>query len=127
MMRSSSVAKNNRRGNRTKAVLPVRLKGKDISGKSFEELAITLDVTITGLRLGSVRQELKAGDEVGVFYRQRKMQFRVMWTKKLQGTSEFQVGLKSLTQDREAWVLGFAEFRSEFAPIAISQASGVAG
>ena len=126
MMRPSSTAKNNRRGNRTKAVLPVRVKGKDSSGKSFEELAITLDVTMSGLRLGSVRQELKTGDEVSVFYRQRKMQFRVMWTKKLQGTSEFQVGLQSLTQDREAWVLGFAEFRSEMAPVAISQASGVA-
>jgi hypothetical protein len=126
MMRPSSVAKNHRRGNRTKAVLPVRVKGKDSSGKPFEELAITLDVTISGLRLGSVRQELKTGDEIAVFYRQRKMQFRVMWTKKLQGTSEFQVGLRSLTQDREAWVLGFAEFRSELAPVAISQASGIA-
>lgn len=125
MMRSSSQA-NLRRGNRTKAVLPVRLKGKDSSGKPFEELVITLDVTITGLRLGSVRQDLKTGDEISVFYRQRKMQFRVMWTKKLQGTSEFQVGLQSLTHDREAWVLGFAEFRSELAPVAISQASGMA-
>ena len=125
MMRPSSVAENHRRGNRTKAVLPVRVKGKDSSGKPFEELAITLDVTMSGLRLGSVRQELKTGDEVSVFYRQRKMQFRVMWTKKLKGTSEFQVGLQSLTHDREAWVLGFAEFRSQLAPVAIS-ASGIA-
>lgn len=125
-MRSSSEGTNHRRGNRTKAVLPVRVKGKDSSGKQFEELAITLDVTLSGLRLGSVRQELKTGDEIAVFYRQRKMQFRVMWTKKLPGTSEFQVGLQSLTHDREAWVQGFAEFRSELAPVAISQASGVA-
>lgn len=126
MMRPSSVANNHRRGNRTKAVLPVRIKGKDSCGNSFEELAITLDVTITGIRLGSVRHELKNGDEVSVFYRQRKMQFRVMWTKKLKGTSEFQVGLQAVAQDRESWVLGFAEFRSEIAaPVAIS-ASGVA-
>jgi hypothetical protein len=125
-MRPSSVAVNQRRGNRTKAVLPVRIKGKDITGKAFEELAITLDVTMTGIRLGSVRHDLNKGDEVSVFYRQRKMQFRVMWTKKLKGTSEFQVGLQAVSQDREAWVLGFAEFRSEFAPVAISQASGIA-
>ena len=81
---------------------------------------------MTGLRLGSVHYELKKGDEVAVFYRQRKMQFRVMWTKQMQGTSEFQVGLQALTQDRESWVLGFAEFRSEIAPVAISQASGMA-
>jgi hypothetical protein len=121
-----SVKTNNRGKNRTKAVLPVRVKGKDISGKLFEELAITLDVTMTGLRLGSVHHEVTKGDEVAVFYRQRKMQFRVMWIKKMQGTSEFQVGLQALTQDREAWVLGFAEFRSEVAPVAISQASGMA-
>jgi hypothetical protein len=124
-MRPSRVAVNNRRGNRTKAVLPVRVKGKDSSGKPFDELAITLDVTISGLRLGSVHYELNNGDEVSVFYRQRKMQFRVMWTKRLKGTTEFQVGLQALTQDRESWVLGFAEFRSEMAPVAIS-ASGVA-
>jgi hypothetical protein len=126
MMRSSSVANNHRRGNRTKAVLPVRIKGKDSAGNAFEELAITLDVNLTGIRLGSVRRELNNGEEISVFYRQRKMQFRVMWTKKLKGTSEFQVGLQALTQDRESWVLAFAEFRSEFAPVAISQASGVA-
>jgi hypothetical protein len=126
-MRPSTVANNKRRGNRTKAVLPVRIKGKDVSGKTFDELVITLDVTMSGVRLGSVHYELNNGDEVSVFYRQRKMQFRVMWTKKMKGTSEFQVGLRSLTQDREAWVLGFAEFRSELAPaIAISQASGIA-
>ena len=124
-MRPSSV-ENQRRGNRTKAVLPVRVKGKDSSGKPFEELAITLDVTMGGLRLGSVHHELKSGEEVSVFYRQRKMQFRVMWTKKLKGTSEFQVGLQSVNHDREAWVLAFAEFRSELGPVAISQASGVA-
>jgi len=125
-MRPSSVETNQRRGSRTKAVLPVRVKGKDSAGVAFEELVITLDVTPTGLRLGSVRQDLKVGEEVSVFYRQRKMQFRVMWTKKLSGTSEFQVGLQAVSQDREAWVLGFAEFRSETPPVAISQASGMA-
>jgi hypothetical protein len=101
----------------------VRVKGKDSAGKPFEELAITLDVTMSGLRLGSVHYDLEIGEEVSVFYRQRKMQFRVMWTKKLKDTTEFQVGLQSLNQDREAWILGFAEFRSELAPFAISQAS----
>ena len=105
----SSVESNKRRGNRTKAVLPVRIKGKDSSGKSFDELAHTLDVTATGVRLGSVRRELSAQDEVTLFFRQRKLQFRVVWTKRMQGTSEFQVGLQALTQEREAWGMNFAE------------------
>ena len=76
-----------RRGNRTKAVLPVRVKGNDSAGKAFEELVHTLDVTPEGARLGSVRHELKLQDEITVFYRQRKIQFRVVWTKKMKGTS----------------------------------------
>jgi len=33
----------------------------------------------------------------------------VVWTKKMKGTSEFQVGLQALTQEREAWGVNFAE------------------
>jgi len=103
------VESNKRRGTRTKAVLPVRIKGKDSSGKPFEELAHTLDVNTSGVRLGSVRRELSVDDEITVFFRQRKLQFRVVWTKKLKGTSEFQVGLQALTQEKEAWGMTFAE------------------
>lgn len=124
-MQPSSPGTNARRGNRTKAVLPVRIKGKDSAGKPFDELVHTLDVTASGVRLGSVRRQLNLQDEITIFYRQRKMQFRVVWTKLLKGTSEFQVGLQAVTQDREAWGLGFADFRGE-REVAVSQASGVA-
>jgi len=125
--KDSSKENNQRRGGRTKAVLPVRIKAKDTAGHVFEELAITLDVTPDGVRLGSVRRELNNLEEVTVFYRQRKMQFRVVWTKKLKGTSEFQVGLQAIAQEREAWGMSFAEYKSQLAatPLAASQASGV--
>jgi hypothetical protein len=99
---------NQRRKDRTKAVLPVKVKGKDSTGAAFEELAHTLDVTAAGARLGSIRRELNVLDEITVFYRQRKMQFRVVWVKKLKGTSEYQIGLQSLAQekDKEGWGLG---------------------
>src|SRR5947207_8338465 len=96
---------NQRRGKRTKAVLPVRIKGKDSVGKPFEELAHTLDVTTVGARLGSIHHELTLLEEITVFYRQRKIQFRVVWIKKMQGTSEFQIGLQAVAQDKEAWGL----------------------
>lgn len=112
----SSAGSNKRRGTRTKAVLPVRIKGKDSSGKAFEELAHTLDVTTTGLRLGSVRRELSVEDEVTILFRQRRMQFRVVWTKKMKGTSEFQVGLQALTQEKEAWGLTFAQTAKQGEP-----------
>jgi hypothetical protein len=114
---------NMRRGNRTKAVLPVRVKGTDSAGKSFEELAHTLDVTATGVRLGSLRRELKVLDEVTVFYRQRKLQFRVVWIKQLKGTSEFQAGLQATTNERELWGLATVEPPG---PQLSAQASGVA-
>lgn len=126
-MSVSSLDAKQRRGNRTKAVLPVRVKGKDSSGKPFEELAHTLDVTPKGARLGSVRHELNLLDEITIFYRQRKMQFRVVWTKKMKGTSEFQVGLQGVSQDSEAWGLSLPEFKHQPASQApVSPASGAA-
>jgi hypothetical protein len=126
-MRSSSAEANQRRGSRTKAVLPVRLKGKDSSGKVFEELVHTLDVTPAGVRLGSVRHELNVPEEITIFYRQRKMQFRVVWTKKMKGTSEFQVGLQATTHDREAWGMSFPDYQGQPASQpAVAEASVVA-
>ena len=112
-MQVGGAAANKRRGSRTKAVLPVRIKGKDAAGEAFEEMAHTLDVTTNGVRLGSIRRELNPQDEVTIFYRQRKMQFRVVWTKKLKGTSEFQIGLQALTQEKEAWGLSLVERQSQ--------------
>ena len=108
-MQAGGAGSNKRRGSRTKSILAVRIKGKDTAGQAFDEMAHTLDVTTTGVRLGSVRRELNPQDEVTVFYRQRKMQFRVVWTRKMKGTSEFQVGLQALTQEKEVWGLSFVE------------------
>jgi hypothetical protein len=110
-MALSSAFTDQRRGNRTKAVLPVRVKGNDSAGKPFDDLVHTLDVTPDGVRLGSVRHQLNVLDEITVFYRKRKIQFRVVWTKKLNGTSEFQVGLQAVSQDSEAWGLSFPEYK----------------
>lgn len=114
-MLGGSAEANKRRGSRTKAVLPVRIKGKDASGQAFDEMAHTLDVTTTGIRLGSVRRELNLQDEVTIFYRQRKMQYRVVWTKKLKGTSEFHIGLHALTQEREVWGISLADQQGQIA------------
>jgi len=108
-------------------VIPVRIKGHDSKGKPFEELVITLDVTPDGVRLGSVHHDLKLQDELTIFYRQRKNQYRVVWTKKMKDTSEFQVGLKAITHDSEVWGLNFAEYRRQAIPQpAIAQPSVLA-
>jgi hypothetical protein len=125
-MPTSSSGKNQRRGERKKAVLPVRIKGIDVAGNPFEDLVHTLDVTPTGVRLGSIRRELNLQDEITIFYRQRKMQYRVVWTKKMKDSSEFQVGLKALTQDREAWGMSFEEGRPPASQTNVSRMAGIA-
>lgn len=108
-MRPKNTKDNQRNGSRAKAVLPVKLRGTDVSGQAFEELVHTLDVTANGVRLGAVHRELNVLNEVTLLFRTRKMTFRVVWVKNLKGTSEFQVGLQTLTQDRDAWGINFAE------------------
>jgi len=95
---------------RTKAVLPVKVRGSDACGKSFEELAHTLDLTAGGIRLGSIHHELKAMASLTVWYRQRKIEFRVVWVKRLEGTTEYQVGLQAATREREPWGLPLFDF-----------------
>jgi hypothetical protein len=108
-----------------KAVLPVRVKGRDSFGAPFEELAHTLDVTPGGLRLGAVRRELNVLDEVTVFYRQRRMQCRVVWTKRLEGTSEFHVGLQAAMHDGDGLAFSSPEYKVQAGPApAVSRASG---
>jgi hypothetical protein len=124
-MPSGSGIVSRRRGTRTKAVLPVRIKGKDSAGVAFEDLVHTLDLNSAGARLGSIRRVLNVLDEITVFYRQRRLQFRVVWTRQLKGTSEFQIGLQAVTSEKEAWGLNLPEQQITSAPqVAASQASG---
>ena len=95
---------NQRRLDRTKAVLPVRISGTDLSGDSYSELVHTLDVTRTGVRLGAVRRQLEVGSLIVLHYRQHKAEFRVVWTKPLGKGAEQQVGLEADVQ-RDMWGL----------------------
>jgi hypothetical protein len=95
---------NQRRLQRAKAVLPVRISGNDISGKSYSELVHTLDVSRSGVRLGAVRRQLEVGSLVVLQYRQHKSEFRVVWTKPLGSGAEQQVGLEADAQ-KDMWGL----------------------
>ena len=75
----------------------MRISGKDAANNPVNELAHTLDITPNGARLGAIHHVLKAGDKLTLQYRQRRIQFRVVWVKPLQGTNEYQVGLEGLS------------------------------
>jgi hypothetical protein len=104
-----------RRQDRMHAVLPVRVRGIDTAGTPFEEMAHTLDLTPTGVRLGAIRHQLRALDTLIILYHQRRMEFRVVWIRLLEGTKEYQVGLKAFSQQQEAW--GMSLFNSNQQPI----------
>ena len=93
-----------RRQSRAKGVLPVKVSGADRSGIPFQEIAHTLDITPNGARLGALRRRLEVEDRVMVQYRQRKIEFRVVWIKSLKDTNEYQVGLQTVARG-DAWRL----------------------
>jgi hypothetical protein len=124
-MQETSVITNRRRQDRMQAVLPVRVRGTDASGASFEAVAHTLDLTPTGARLGAIRHQLKALGRLTIFYHQRRMEFTIVWTKLLDGRGEYQVGLRAFSQEKEAW--GMSIFNSGSQPLTAAPAiSGVA-
>ena len=94
-----------RRQTRLKAVLPVRISGVDTAGNAFQELAHTLEIAPSSARLGSIHYQLKPLDRLLVQYRQRKIEFEVIWTKLLKGTKEFHVGLRNVDQCVDNWGL----------------------
>jgi hypothetical protein len=95
----------NRRYARTKAVLPVKVSGRDIQGNTYQDWAHTLDVTPDGARLGTIHRQFELGDGVTLQYRTRRADFRVVWTKLLAARGEYQIGLEMVTQERDPWGL----------------------
>jgi hypothetical protein len=106
-MQAVTVKTERRRQERIQAVLPVRVRGTNASGSAFEALAHTLDLTPAGARLGAIRHQLKALDTLTIFYRQRRMEFTVVWTKLMSGAAEYQVGLQAFSQEKEPWGVNF--------------------
>ena len=103
------MGKGNRRYKRIKMVLPVRIVGKDSANNPVNELAHTLDITPNGARLGAIHHPLKTGDKLTLQYRQRRIQFKVVWVKPMEGSREFQVGLEGLGTMGENWGLDLPE------------------
>lgn len=109
-MRSGIPERKRRQQIRVPAVLPVRVRGTDTDGKSFEEIAHTLDISATSSRVAAIRHQLKVRDYLMVVYRQRRITFIVVWTK-LVGNQEYQVGLQAVGQEREAWGLSPSDYK----------------
>jgi hypothetical protein len=106
-----------------RAVLPVRVRGKKASGEWFEDLAHTLDLTVAGARLGGLRHELKERDKLTILYRQRKIEFRIVWIRRID-SAEYQIGLQAIAQEQEAWGLSTADYGARPVPAKAVPAAG---
>jgi hypothetical protein len=122
-MQRTRLKADRRRQDRIHAVLPVRVRGTDGYGASFEGLAHTLDLTPTGVRLGAIRRQLKVLDTLTILYHQHRMEFTVVWTRLLDGSSEYQVGLQAFSQEKEPWGTGIFNFSSQ----PLTRASAISG
>ncbi len=100
-----SLSVQKRREQRRKMVLPLRVSARDASDAQFEELAHTLDIAPHGARLGAIRHPLKMGTTIVIQYRQNRIHCRVVWTRLLEGTKEYQVGVELLENGRDTWGL----------------------
>jgi len=121
-MGQSSSERDRRQQNRLKGVLPVRVRGTDKDGQTFDEIAHTLDIAGIGSRVGAIHHELRIADRVTVVHRQRRMEFLVVWTK-LVDKHEYHVGLQALKQEKDVWGLNSCDFEVG-APRARSMAQG---
>lgn len=92
-----------RRKPRIKMVAPVRLWGMDSTGKSFNVLSYTLNVSSSGARIGGVKVPLAVGDAVTVQYKQNKALFKVVWLGRPGDPTHEQIGVTILEQDRPIW------------------------
>ena len=90
-----------RRELRLHLALAVRVWGRDISGRPFEQDATTVDLTRTGVRLQGIRYLIEPGSVVQMQHRDSKARFRVRWAGKPQ--SKDHIGMELLKGEKFDW------------------------
>jgi serine phosphatase RsbU (regulator of sigma subunit) len=75
------------------------------------QLARSIDVSISGARLGSLKSKLKLGEVVSLHCADRKAPFQVVWVGS--GTTEDQAGLECLAPEVNIWKLDLSELTED--------------
>jgi len=92
-----------RRQPRIKGILPVRICGIDLRGRSFSEHSCTATISFGGVSLLGVRVPLSKGDIIDLQYRTRQAPFRVVWTVPARAAPERHIGLECLKPEKDFW------------------------
>jgi hypothetical protein len=95
-MKPASPVTEKRLQKRRKMVLPVKIM---LTGSNL--LVHTLDISTSGVRIGSIRENPQPGQMVGLSRGARKAQFRIIWIE--QRGHEFHAGLKGIQAGENFW------------------------
>lgn len=93
----------NRREQRTKIALPVKIHTRDAENRPRIEMACSLDVSPHGARLSGVRSGREAGEVLYLERGKKKAFYRVVWVGSKQDGRDGQVGLQCVEQDVSIW------------------------
>ena len=90
-----------RREERFQLELIVRVWGIDTDGRPFEQDAITVDLTRTGVRLRGICHPIEPGSVLQINHQDNKAKFRVRWV----GGNELKdhIGLELLEGEQFYW------------------------
>lgn len=83
--------------------LPVRVWGLDATGKLFEQVASTVDVTTTGAHITGIEHLLQRGCVIGVEHGSSRARYRVTWVSGSEGDKPGKVGLQLIEIGKFIW------------------------
>ena len=86
-------------------------------GQTRRELTCTLDVSLSGARLASVKGLQEPGQSIKVRRKTSEARFRVVWIGPLRTPYEGQVGVECVDSDKTIWDIDFADVHEDFEPI----------
>jgi hypothetical protein len=103
-----------RKKQRTKMVVPVRVRLTRPKDSHTPQMAHTLDATENGVRLAGFRGEVSVGDAIEIQHQHKRAMFRVVWIQALGKSSEKQVGAVCMEPDKDIWAVEFPQKPDEY-------------
>jgi hypothetical protein len=103
-----------RKKQRVKMVVPVRIRLVGASHQNISQVAHTLDATETGVKLGGLQGDLRAGDVIEIQYRRERAMFRVVWIQSIEKSSEKHIGAECIEADKNIWGTEFPQHADEY-------------
>ena len=92
-----------KRENRIRMDLSVRVWGMDINGRVFKAQAHTVNITPIGARIAGIKIELHRGSIIGVACGSSQARFRVTWIGRTGTGTEGHIGVQCVEPGKYIW------------------------